>query len=102
MLKFKENIYKSRRDLLPTGLCKELLGFIYKGAGDFVIQYKLCGDSSYTQYTFVGLPGNGGMEAYFDVSTVFSNGLCVQENTVTKISGGSGIVFNPDYGVICT
>ena len=104
MWQFKENIYKSRRELIPIGLCKELLGFTYKGTGDFVVQYKLCGDTLYTQHTFEGLLGNGGDEAYHDITADldFPTGLCVQENTVTKISGGSPIVFNPDYGIICS
>ena len=104
MNNFKKNIYKSRRELIPTGLCKELLGFTYKGTGDFVVQYKLCGDTLYTQHTFEGLQENGGDDSYYDITADldFPTGLCVQDNTVTKISGGLPIVFNPDYGIICS
>ena len=100
MNNFKKNIFKSRRELIPIGLCKKLLGFTYKGTGDFVVQYKLCGDTLYTQHTFEGLLGNGDDEAYYDITADldFPTGLCVQENTVTKISGGSPTIFNPDFG----
>jgi hypothetical protein len=80
-------------------VCYELLGFTYKGSDDFVLQYIICGDVEYTQHTFINLPGNGGAEAYYDITSDldFPTGLCVVENSVTKISGGSPIVFTPNY-----
>lgn len=101
MRAFKENIYKSRRELLLTGLCKLLLGFTYRGTGNFSLEYNLCGNNTTTQHTFSGLPGNGAADAYYDITTDvnFPSGLCVKENSVVKISGGSPIVFNPNYDI---
>ena len=85
----------------PEADCKTFIGFTYKGTGDFVLQYMLCGDTVYTQHTFVNLPGNGGADAYYDmdIDMDFPGGICVVNNSVSKISGGSEIVFSSNYGL---
>jgi hypothetical protein len=96
-----KTISKAKCSNLPpidVGTCKSLLRFEYKGSGDFVMKYKLCGNDFYTQHTFKGLLGNGGMTTYhnIDIDLDFPNGLCIVENSAVHVSGLSP-VFAPEY-----
>ena len=83
--------------------CREWIGFTYKGAGIFTIEYILCGATKPNQYV-VNLPGNGGADAYYDLthdSTFDESGVpCVVYGSVIKITPVPNI-FSPAYGDNC-
>ena len=99
--KYKK-IYQTSVDEL-TQTCRQWVGFTYKGAGIFTIEYILCGATEPNQYV-VNLPGNGGDTAYYDLThdpTFDESGVpCVVEGSVIKITPVPNI-FTPEYGNPC-
>ena len=99
--KYKK-LYQVSTDTISK-TCREWIGFSYKGAGIFTIEYILCGATEPNQYV-VNLPGNGGDEAYHDLThdpTFDWNGVpCVVYGSVIKITPEPNL-FSPTYGDNC-
>ena len=100
--KYKK-LYQVSTDTISE-TCREWIGFTYKGGGDFTIQYLLCGDTVPSVYTFENLPGDGGADVYYDITsdlTFEENIPCVIEGSVIKITPVPNI-FTPEYGNPCS
>ena len=96
--KYKK-LYQVSTDAISE-TCREWIGFTYKGAGTFTINYTLCGETEPRQF-IINLPGNGGSNVYYDIATAFEENIpCVIEGSVIKITPVPNI-FTPEYGNPC-
>lgn len=95
--KYKK-IYQTSVDEL-TQTCRQWIGFTYKGDGIFTIEYILCGETEPRQF-IINLPGNGGNDAYYNLTIEFEGIPCVIEGSVIKISPEANL-FTPEYGNSC-
>ena len=99
--KYKK-LYQVSTDTISE-TCREWIGFTYKGNGTFTINYTLCGETEPRQY-IIDLPGNGGDDAYYDITTdsTFEAGVpCVVEGSGIRITPVPN-QFTPAYGNPCS
>lgn len=84
--------------------CRQLLSFDYKGVGSVTFRYKLCGETTYSQFTFTGLVNSGGMFYTHVLEPDFGEPiLCIENGTFERIGGSISNTNNYIYGTTsCT